>query len=159
MLTIITTTMIFLKMRFDLILMRKKQFEIVYFLMYFLYWIFYQVWRAVRRRIKGRLPFLMYTNELKLLTYMYLYCHQKRQGTSIHNLKKLFIRQRFRTLSSLYRRSSSVYVFRQEWKWRHIRIGKLLGCFFSYYVKNTIEASFYSGKKKNCSNTRHRVCN
>lgn len=33
---------------------------------------------------------------------------------SIHNSKKLFVRQRFKTLSSLYRRSSCVYVFRQE---------------------------------------------
>lgn len=80
------------------------KFEIGYFLIYFLYLISYQMSRVFSRRIRDRLPFLMYTEELKLLTFMNLYCQ----------LKSLFVRQRFKTLSSLYRRSSSVYVFRQE---------------------------------------------
>lgn len=82
------------------------KFEIGYFLIYFLYLISYQMSRVFSRRIRDRLPFLMYTEELKLLTFMHLCCQ----------LKSLYIiqRQRFKTLSSLYRRSSSVYVFRQE---------------------------------------------
>lgn len=40
--------------------------------------------RVVCRRIRDRLPFLMYTEELKLLTFMHLYCQ----------LKSLYIIQR-----------------------------------------------------------------
>lgn len=58
------------------------KFEIGYFLIYFLYLISYQMSRVVSRRI--RLHFLMYTEELKLLTFMHLYCQ----------LKSLYIIQR-----------------------------------------------------------------
>lgn len=60
------------------------KFEIGYFLIYFLYLISYQMSRVVSRRIRDRLPFLMYTEELKLLTFMNLYCQ----------LKSLYIIQR-----------------------------------------------------------------
>lgn len=52
------------------------KFEIGYFLIYFLYLIS-QMSRVVSRRIRGRLHFLMYTEELKLLTFMHLYCQLK----------------------------------------------------------------------------------
>lgn len=60
------------------------KFEIGYFLIYFLYLISYQMSRVVSRRIRDRLPFLMYTEELKSLTFMHLYCQ----------LKSLYIIQR-----------------------------------------------------------------
>lgn len=60
------------------------KFEIGYFLIYFLYLISYQMSRVVSRRIRDRLPFLMYTEELKLLTFMHLCCQ----------LKSLYIIQR-----------------------------------------------------------------
>lgn len=87
------------------------KFEIGYFLIYFLYLISYQMSRVFSRRIRDRLPFCNVHGGIEVIN---LHAPVLPTEISVHNSKKLFVRQRFKTLSSLYRRSSSVYVFRQE---------------------------------------------
>lgn len=120
------------------------KFEIGYFLIYFLYLISYQMSRVVSRRIRDRLPFLMYTEELKLLTFMHLYCQ----------LKSLYIIQRNYLLDN----DSKLYLLYIEGLQAFMSLGKnemkthshrqTSWLLFSYYVKNIIKASFYPGKKK-----------
>lgn len=136
--------------------MRKKnEIEIGYFLIYFLYLISYQMSRVFSRRIRDRLPFLMYTEELKLLTFMHLYCQLK----SLYIIQRNYLLDNDSKLYLLYIGGLQAFMSlgKNEMKTHSHRQTSWLLLFL-------LRKEYHRGivlprKEKNCSNTRHRVCN
>lgn len=131
------------------------KFEIGYFLIYFLYLISYQMSRVVSRRIRDRLPFLMYTKELKLLTFTHLYCQLK----SLYIIQRNYLLDNDSKLYLLYIGGLQAFMSlgKNEMKTHSHRQTSQLLLFL-------LRKEYHRGivlprKEKNCSNTRHRVCN
>lgn len=121
----------------------------------FLYLISYQMSRVFNRRIRDRLPFLMYTEELKLLTFMHLYCQLK----SLYIIQRNYLLDNDSKLYLLYIGGLQAFMSlgKNEMKTHSHRQTSWLLLFL-------LRKEYHRGivlprKEKNCSNTRHRVCN